>query len=76
MLADLSDRLGMAYLFVTHDLNVVRAITDRVLVMKDGRIVERGATDDIFANPQHPYTMELLGAAPDLDRALKTRTPT
>jgi len=72
LLAELSDRLGVSYLFVTHDLSVVRSITDRVLVMKDGRIVEEGQTADVFANPTHPYTAELLGAVPDLDRALSS----
>jgi peptide/nickel transport system ATP-binding protein len=70
LLAELSDRLGVSYLFVTHDLSVVRSITDRVMVMKEGRIVEQGRTEDVFSNPQHPYTIELLAAAPDLDRAL------
>jgi peptide/nickel transport system ATP-binding protein len=73
LLAELSDRLGMSYLFVTHDLSVVRSITDRVLVMKDGRIVEEGPTPDVFAKPAHPYTMELLAAVPNLERALANR---
>lgn len=73
LLAELSDRLGVSYLFVTHDLSVARSITDRVLVMKDGRIVEQGRTTDVFDNPAHPYTTELLGAVPDLDRALAQR---
>jgi peptide/nickel transport system ATP-binding protein len=67
LLAELSDRLGVSYLFVTHDLSVVRAITDRVLVMKEGRIVEEGATEAVFASPQHPYTRELLAAVPKLE---------
>jgi len=71
LLAELSDRLGMSYLFVTHDLSVARAITDRVLIMKDGRIVEQGKTKEIFANPSHPYTIKLLGSIPDIDTALK-----
>jgi len=71
LLAELSDRLGVSYLFVTHDLSVVRSITDRVLVMKQGRIVEQGRTEDVFSNPQHPYTVELLAAVPDLDFARK-----
>lgn len=74
LLAELSDRLGVSYLFVTHDLSVARSITDRVLVMKDGRIVEQGRTTDVFDNPVHPYTVELLGAAPDLGRALSRRS--
>jgi peptide/nickel transport system ATP-binding protein len=75
LLAALSDRLGVSYLFVTHDLSVLRSIADRVLVMKEGRIVEQGATEVVFATPSHPYTMRLLGAAPDLDRALSGRAP-
>ncbi|WP_419907858.1 ABC transporter ATP-binding protein [Hoeflea sp.] len=73
LLADLSDRLAISYLFISHDLSVVRAITDRVLVMKSGKVVEEGLTEDVFRNPQHPYTQELLAATPVLDEALKAR---
>ena len=66
LLADLSDRLGLTYLFISHDLSVVRSITDRVLVMRAGKIVEQGATDDVFENPQHEYTKSLIAAAPVL----------
>ena len=62
LLADLQKRLGMSMLFITHDLGIVRAFADRVCVMKDGEIVERGETAEIFANPQHPYTKMLLSA--------------
>ncbi|MDD9979657.1 MAG: ABC transporter ATP-binding protein [Boseongicola sp.] len=62
LLADLQKRLGMSMLFITHDLGIVRKFADRVCVMKDGEIVERGDTTEIFANPQHPYTQMLLGA--------------
>jgi peptide/nickel transport system ATP-binding protein len=73
LLSDLSERYGISYLFIAHDLNVVRAITDRVLVMKAGRIVEEGETEAVFNNPKHPYTQELLAAAPNLNKALAAR---
>jgi peptide/nickel transport system ATP-binding protein len=64
LLADLRERLGMAYLFVSHDLNLVRLLTDRVLVMYLGRIVERGRSEDVFERPAHPYTRALMSAVP------------
>jgi ABC-type microcin C transport system duplicated ATPase subunit YejF len=67
LLGELSDRLRLAYLFVSHDLNVVRAIADRVYVMQQGRIVEHGATAAVFASPQHEYTRALLAATPRLE---------
>jgi peptide/nickel transport system ATP-binding protein len=73
LLAKLSDELGVAYLFVTHDMGVVRGLTDRVLVMKRGEIVEAGPTAEVFAAPKHPYTAQLIAATPNLARALAAR---
>jgi peptide/nickel transport system ATP-binding protein len=76
LLADLSDRLQISYLFISHDLAVVRSITDRVLVMRAGKIVEEGATEEVFQSPKHPYTRELLAATPNLEHALAERERT
>jgi peptide/nickel transport system ATP-binding protein len=73
LLADLGDRFAVSYLFISHDLTVVRAITDRVLIMRAGKIVEHGETERVFTNPSHPYTAELIAATPDLERALDAR---
>jgi len=64
LLKQLQERLGMAMLFITHDLNVVRAVADRVCVMTEGQIVELGSTCEIFGAPRHPYTRHLLAAEP------------
>jgi len=73
LLAELSGRLGVSYLFISHDLSVVRAITDRVMIMRAGKIVETGNTEEIFSNPRHEYTRELLEASPNLAKALAKR---
>jgi peptide/nickel transport system ATP-binding protein len=66
LLAELCEAYALTYLFISHDLSVVRTVTDRVLVMKSGEIVEQGPTEQIFENPQHPYTNALITAAPTL----------
>ncbi|RXH38001.1 ABC transporter ATP-binding protein [Bradyrhizobium nanningense] len=68
LLGDLKDRLGVSYLFISHDLSVIRHISDRVIVMRRGRIVDSGATEDIFSNPQSEYTKGLIAAMPRLVR--------
>jgi microcin C transport system ATP-binding protein len=69
LLADIRKRLGMSMLFITHDLGIVRKIADAVCVMKDGRIVEQGPVESVFAAPAHPYTRDLLAAEPRPDPA-------
>ncbi|GAA4557192.1 dipeptide ABC transporter ATP-binding protein [Planotetraspora kaengkrachanensis] len=66
LLADLQARLGVAYLFISHDLGVVYHASDRVLVMRDGRVLESGDVRTVFTDPQHDYTRELLAAIPRL----------
>jgi microcin C transport system ATP-binding protein len=69
LLKDLQTRLGMAMLFITHDLGIVRRLADHVCVMKDGKIVESGPVHDLCGRPQHPYTRALLAAEPKADPA-------
>ena len=64
LMKDLQSKMGMAILFITHDLTIVRRMADRVCVMQSGRIVEAGAVSTVFDNPQHPYTRHLLAAEP------------
>ena len=71
LLADLQEQLGLAYVFISHDLSVVRHIADDVMVMYLGHVVEQGSRDAIFSRPQHPYTKALLSATPVADPAHK-----
>ena len=64
LLSELQEDLGMSILFITHDLNIVKKFSDDICVMKDGKIVESGRVNEIFANPQHPYTIKLLNSIP------------
>ena len=66
LLQDLQERLGLTYLFIAHDLAVVEHISDTVLVMTEGKIVEQADAESIYKNPQHPYTQKLLSAIPAL----------
>ena len=66
LLAALRDSHGLTYLFISHDLGVVRSITDRVMVMKDGVIVEQGPVEEVLERPNHPYTRELVAARPQI----------
>ena len=67
LLVALQRSSGVSYLFISHDLGVISHLSDRVLVMKDGRVVEEGTPDDIFSRPQHPYTRELIASIPVFD---------
>ncbi len=64
LLLDLQEEFGLTYLFISHDLAVVKYMADEILVMSQGEIVERGEAEEIYARPQHPYTQQLLGAIP------------
>ncbi|MCB5164287.1 ABC transporter ATP-binding protein [Streptomyces bambusae] len=64
LLADIREQTGIGYLFITHDLGVVRCVTDEVVVMRHGAVVERGATEEVLAAPRHPYTRLLLESVP------------
>lgn len=67
LMKQIQDKLGTAIILITHDLGVVADISDRVIVMYAGKIMEEGTTDEIFKNPKHPYTRKLLGSVPRLD---------
>lgn len=63
LLRDLQDKHGLSYVFISHDLSVIRAMSDHVVVMKNGKIVEQGETEAIFDHPQEAYTRDLIAAA-------------
>jgi peptide/nickel transport system ATP-binding protein len=73
LLAELQERLGLTYLFVSHDLSVVRHVSDRIGVMYSGELVELGRNDEVLDNPKHPYTAALLAAVPRPDPATRAR---
>jgi ABC-type oligopeptide transport system ATPase subunit len=73
LMCDLQDRLGIGYLFITHDLTVVEKVADYVYVMQKGQVVEEAATAELFANPQHECTRSLLSARLELDDVLRQR---
>ncbi len=75
LLLDLKDEVGLTYLFISHDLNVVRFISDRVMVMYLGQVVEIGASEDLFEHPRHPYTKALLSSIPSMDPDRRTEAP-
>ncbi|POZ55472.1 Glutathione import ATP-binding protein GsiA [Lysinibacillus sphaericus] len=75
IMKQMQERLGTSIILITHDLGVVAGMCDRVIVMKEGEIVEEGTTEEIFANPQHPYTKRLLHALPKLHEKKEPKQP-
>ncbi len=75
LMRDLQDAHGLTYLIISHNLAVIRQMCDQVGVMQRGRLVECGPTDQVFADPQHPYTRELLAAVPQVDVRLEATAP-
>ena len=75
LLAQLRDEIGMAVIFITHDMGLVAEVADRVLVMRNGAVVERGELDRVFDRPSHPYTRELLDSVPHFRRGQAVRAP-
>ena len=75
LLLDLKDEFQLTYVFISHDLNVVRFMSDRVMVMYLGQVVEVGASEALFSRPRHPYTRALLSSIPSMDPDQRTLTP-
>ncbi|MDR1237680.1 MAG: ABC transporter ATP-binding protein [Propionibacteriaceae bacterium] len=75
LMRELRERVDAAIILITHDMGVVADLADRIIVMKDGRVVEHGSSDEIFNRPQHPYTQSLLAAVPHLGQALEDNNP-
>ncbi len=75
LLLDLKDEFGLTYVFISHDLNVVRSLCDRVMVMYLGQVVELGASEALFEAPRHPYTRALLSSIPSMDPDHRTEVP-
>ena len=75
LLLDLKEAFDLTYIFISHDLNVVRYMSDRVMVMYLGQVVEIGASEDLFNHPQHPYTRALLSSIPSMDPDRRTEVP-
>ena len=73
LLLDLKDEFGLTYIFISHDLNVVRFMSDRVMVMYLGKVAEIGPADAIFSAPRHPYTEALLASMPSMDPDNRTQ---
>ena len=76
LLLDLQEKMGLTYMIITHDLNVIKYISDRIAVMYLGKLVEFGPTEDVADHPSHPYTKGLMDAAPILDPLLREREKT
>ena len=75
LLLDLKEEFGLTYVFISHDLNVVRYMSDRVMVMYLGQVVEIGASETLFESPAHPYTRALLSSIPSMDPDRRTEVP-
>jgi peptide/nickel transport system ATP-binding protein len=75
LLTDLQEELSVSYLFISHDLGVIHHMSDRILVMNDGRIIEQGLADAVLFQPQEPYTQRLVASLPTLDGGLARNEP-